>query len=63
MNSDLTNLAGLSRHLNLPRQWLEQEVAAGRIPYLKVGCKKRFSIAAVEAVLAKRAGEKPEGAQ
>lgn len=53
--TELANLAGLARQLNLSRSWLKAEADAGRIPYLKAGRRRLFNIKAVEKALAKRA--------
>jgi hypothetical protein len=57
----LSNLAGLSAQLRLPREWLRQEALAGRIPCLRIGRKMLFNCEAVERTLAERAAEdRPE---
>ena len=58
---NLTNLAGLSRELNLPQSWLRAEADAKRIPCLRVGRKRFFNIKAVENVLAERAAGSNRG--
>lgn len=52
---DLVALPGLVRTLRLPWKWLRDEATAGRIPSLKVGRKRLFSVQAVRATLATRA--------
>lgn len=51
----LATLYELSRHLRLPISWLHEEARAGRIPSLRVGCKRLYNTAAVERALAERA--------
>ena len=53
--SELVNEWTLARVLGLPREWLLVEADAGRIPCLRVGCKRRFNPEAVRRVLAERA--------
>ncbi len=53
--AQLVNLAGLARRLHLPRNWLKDEADNARIPFLRVGRKRLFSVEAVEALLAERA--------
>ena len=61
METDATKLVsvcGLANRLKLPAPWLKAEAMAGRIPSLRVGRRLLFNIAAVEAVLLKRAGDR-----
>jgi hypothetical protein len=53
----LLNLGQLALALRLPRNWLEAEAEAGRIPCLQIGCRLRFNIGAVEEALVERAGK------
>ena len=52
MNDDLTNLVGLSNRLRLPCQWLKSKAEAGRIPSLRVGRRRLFSVSAVRSAIA-----------
>ncbi len=56
MDELFVNIHGLARVLNLPREWLEAEARAHRIPCMRIGTRMRFSVEAVKAVLAKQAG-------
>ena len=51
----LVTLLDLARSLRLPVPWLREEADAGRIPCLKVGRRRLFSLDAVRAALAERA--------
>jgi hypothetical protein len=57
---DLLTLPRLARHLRLPRDWLQAEALAGRLPCLRVGRKLLFSVPAVEQTLAERAASERE---
>lgn len=59
MEKNFANIFGLSRQLNLPKKWLEDEAKAGRIPSLTVGRQRRFNVEAVENALAERAAQEP----
>ena len=54
----IVSLDELARQLNLSRRWLRAEAAAGRIPFLKAGRQRLFSIEAVRSALAERAAAK-----
>lgn len=51
----LLTLPRLARSLRLPVAWLRAEADAGRIPCLRIGRKRRFSLEAVERALLERA--------
>lgn len=54
---DLLSLPRMARRLGVPRQWLEQQAAAGKVPCLKVGKRYLFNAVAVQesvAVIAAR---------
>lgn len=53
----VVTLRELAARVGLPRQWLKQEAAAGRLPCLRVGRTLRFNVEAVESALARRAAE------
>lgn len=57
VNADFLNLHGLARELQLPADWLKAESGAGRIPYLAIRGRLRFSLSAVRAALASRAAK------
>ncbi|MBE7465608.1 MAG: hypothetical protein HS116_19205 [Planctomycetes bacterium] len=59
---DLYNLAALAIRLNLSREWLAAEADAGRLPCLRVGRRRLFSLKAVRAELAIRAAAAKGGA-
>jgi hypothetical protein len=61
MESELLNLIGLARVLNLPAKWLKAEAVAGRIPFLRVGRRRLFNPAAVRHALAARAMREGSG--
>ena len=52
---ELVSIHRLARSLKLPRQWLQGEADAGRIPCLKVGRRYLFNPRAVEEALAEMA--------
>jgi len=54
---DLVTTNGLAAQLKLSRSWLDAEIKAGRIPYLRAGNKKLFSVARVRQLLAERAAK------
>ena len=56
---ELTNITGVARKLHVSRQWLEREVAGGRIPFLQAGRRRLFNLSAVQAALAARAMQTP----
>lgn len=61
------NIHGLARVLRLPHEWLMAEAEAGRIPYLRIGSRFRFSVDAVKVALTEQAAtvavksRQPEG--
>ncbi|MCC7146261.1 MAG: hypothetical protein IT443_07420 [Phycisphaeraceae bacterium] len=58
--SDLVPIYGLYRRLKstgIGLSWLKQEADAGRLPFLMVGKRRLFNVAAIEAILLERAGK------
>jgi hypothetical protein len=53
----LLDLWGLARHLKISLRWLRAECDAGRIPCLRAGKRRFFSLAAVREALVKRAAD------
>ena len=53
--SQLLSLPALAAALRLPEDWLKTEADAGRLPHIRIGKRYRFSLAAVEAALLRRA--------
>jgi excisionase family DNA binding protein len=51
----LLSLPTLAAALRLPEDWLKAEADAGRLPHIRIGKRYRFSLAAVEAALLRRA--------
>jgi|GEM_PF-1077239 len=54
-HDDLLRLPSLARSLRLPALWLRRESDAGRIPHIRIGRQRIYSLSAVERVLAERA--------
>ena len=52
---DLLNERGLAAVLQLPLRWIVNEADCGRIPCLRVGRRRLFSLASVQAALIERA--------
>jgi hypothetical protein len=50
----------LADRFHLPREWIRSQVESGCIPSLRVGRRRIYSIAAVEAALARMAADLPE---
>jgi excisionase family DNA binding protein len=55
MADEVLSLNRLARRLGVPARWLREEADAGRIPCLRAGAHYLFAVAAVQAVLARRA--------
>ena len=53
--TELVNVFGLARRLQLPPNWLEHEARRGAIPCLAVENQLRFNVEAVRHALARRA--------
>jgi hypothetical protein len=53
----LLSLPRLAARLRLPREWIEKEAVAGRLPCLRIGKRLFFNPDAVERALAKLAAE------
>jgi excisionase family DNA binding protein len=51
----LLTLREVARHLRVTTSWLKREVDAGRIPHLRAGARRLFSLGAVEKILVERA--------
>ena len=49
------SLHQLARQLRLPREWLQKEALAGRLPCLRIERRILFHLPTVERVLAERA--------
>jgi excisionase family DNA binding protein len=54
-DAKLLSLNELSERTGLPTAWLRREAEAGRLPFLWVGRRRMFNLAAVERILAERA--------
>ena len=59
--NELLTLPAMARALRVTQRWLRSEVEAGRLPAIKADARLRFSRAAVERALLKRA-ERTEAA-
>ncbi len=59
MNDDLVNIHGLAQRLHLSQDWLRAEIKAQRLPFLKIGRRRLFSLSAVRTALARRAAAAP----
>jgi len=57
METQLVNIRGLARELNLPIRWLSEQVEFENIPCLKIGKQLRFNVQAVQAALAEMAAK------
>ena len=60
---DLVTLDELAERIKVaPRSWLNKEARAGRLPSMKVGSRRVYSVAAVEMELRRQASvcQKPE---
>ena len=51
MDTTFISLFDLADHLGLPVRWLKGEVAAGRLPHIRVKRRLMFNADAVERVL------------
>ena len=57
---ELVSVRPLARELGVPADWLRAEAEARRIPSLKAGRRRLFSVSAVRRALLRRAaGESP----
>jgi len=62
MKTELYNLQGIARKLNLPPKWIKEQVEAGNIPCLRVTKRRTlFNLSAVKKALANMAAEKGGG--
>lgn len=50
--NSVISLSELAEQLRLPKTWLRSQADAGRIPYLRIGRRYRFNLAAVNKILA-----------
>lgn len=61
-HDELLNVHGVARVFRLPVAWVQAEADRGRLPCLRVGRRRLFSLRAVRAALVERAGTEPEDA-
>lgn len=61
MKDDLIQVVRLAKKLRVDANWLIEETNAGRIPSISTGRERLYSLSAVKAALAERAGQKQKG--
>lgn len=54
MSDKLIDVGSLAEQTGLPMRWLVREADAGRLPCLRVGRRRMFSLEAVRSALAER---------